>query len=182
MNPNELYVNKGEAAFAASNTNIASYKNNIWLATGGKTSRVFYTKNFGKNWYSYSTPITQGKNTTGIYTMAFYNDKIGIIAGGDYTNKFGNLVNKAITKDGGKTWIASTSNSIPKYVSCVQYIPHEKGKKLIAVSTNGIFYSNDFGLNWIQISKQSFYTIRFVNNKLAWLAGNNKISLLKIAL
>jgi photosystem II stability/assembly factor-like uncharacterized protein len=35
------YLEKGEAAFAASNTNIASFGNVIWIATGGMKSRIY---------------------------------------------------------------------------------------------------------------------------------------------
>src|SRR5690606_19223130 len=36
-------VEKGEAAFAASNSNIAIFGDNAWVATGGKKSRVMHT-------------------------------------------------------------------------------------------------------------------------------------------
>lgn len=36
----KMQLNKGEAAFAASNTNIASSENYLWIATGGMSSRI----------------------------------------------------------------------------------------------------------------------------------------------
>lgn len=36
----KIQLNKGEAAFAASNTNIASSKNYLWIATGGDRKSV----------------------------------------------------------------------------------------------------------------------------------------------
>ena len=173
-------VAEGEAAFAASNTNIAIIKNNVWIATGGKKARVFYASNKAENWKVATTPLIQGKNTTGIYSIDFYDEKNGIIAGGDYTNKYGKSINKAITTDGGKTWTPVSENLEPKYVSCVQYVPNSKGKKIVAVSTNGIFYSNNFGHTWQQISKSGFYSIRFASKNLAWLSGNNVIAKMKI--
>ena len=173
-------IEEGEAAFAASNTNIAVFGKNAWIATGGKNARVFYTADKGKTWNAYNTPIIQGKSTTGIYTIAFYNEKQGIICGGDYTNKFGNSANKAVTFDGGKTWKIVSENLAPKYVSCVQYVPNSKGKELMAVSTNGIFYSNDSGETWQKVSNQGFYSIRFVTNKFAWLSGENVIAKMTI--
>ncbi len=169
---------KGEAAFAASNTNIASNGNKIWIATGGLKSRIFYSPNRGKSWQVYTTPFIQGKSTTGIYTMDFYNTKIGIICGGDYTDKKAELNNKAITTDGGKTWQIVANNNLPGYISCVQYVPNTKGKSIIAVSTEGIFLSNNGGTSWSKLSKNGFYTIRFVNQNLAFLGGRGKIAVL----
>ncbi|MCF6213438.1 MAG: oxidoreductase [Flavobacteriaceae bacterium] len=170
----------GEAAFAASNTNIAHYGKSTWIATGGLKSRLFYTKNKGKSWQVFNTPIIQGKPTTGIYTVAFYNAKIGIICGGDYTDKSAKKNNKAITSDGGKTWTVVANNKLPGYISCVQYVPQTKGKALVAVSTEGVYLSKDGGLQWEQISKQGFYSIRFVNKHRAFLGGQGKLAVLKL--
>jgi len=170
----------GEAAFAASNTNIAIVGKNAWIVTGGIKSRVFHTPDMGLNWNVYKTPIIQGKSTTGIYTVDFYNNKQGIICGGDYMDKFGNSANKAITNDGGKTWKVVSKNKAPKYVSCVQYVPDTKGKEVFAVSTNGIFYSKDFGKNWEKVSDEGFYTIRFATKNTAWLSGNEVIAKMTI--
>jgi photosystem II stability/assembly factor-like uncharacterized protein len=41
-------VKEGEASFAASNTNIAFYKNNIWVVTGGTRARVLKSADKGK--------------------------------------------------------------------------------------------------------------------------------------
>jgi len=169
-------IEDGEAAFSASNTNIAIVGENAWVVTGGLKSRVFHTADMGLTWNVYTTPIIQGKTTTGIYSVDFYNETQGIICGGDYTNKFGNSANKAITNDGGKTWEVIAEDQAPNYVSCVQYVPNTKGKKVFAVSTNGIFYSNNSGRNWKKVSDKGFYTIRFASSNIAWLSGNNIIA------
>ena len=67
-------VEDGEAAFAASNTNIAIVGENAWIVTGGIKARVFHTSDMGLTWKVYNTPIIQGKNTTGIYSVAFFNE------------------------------------------------------------------------------------------------------------
>tara|TARA_R110001583_G_scaffold44428_2_gene140879 strand:- start:1456 stop:2409 length:954 start_codon:yes stop_codon:yes gene_type:complete len=173
-------IEEGEAAFAASNTNISIVGDNAWIVTGGKKTRVFHTEDMGLTWNVYNTPIIQGKNTTGIYSVDFFNEKQGIICGGDYLDKFGNSVNKAITKDGGKTWGVVAENSEPKYVSCVQYVPKTDGKEVFAVSTNGVFYSNNYGEDWTKVSGEGFYSIRFFNKNIAWLSGNNVIAKMEI--
>jgi len=173
-------IMEGEAAFAASNTNIAIVGENAWIATGGIKSRVFHTSDLGLTWKVYETPIIQGKSTTGIYSIDFYDENNGIICGGDYTDKFGDYANKAITVDGGKTWEVVSENSLPKYVSCVQYVPNTEGKEVMAVSTNGIFYSKDSGRNWEKVSEEGFYTIRFASKNIAWLSGHEVIAKMSI--
>ncbi len=169
-------IEEGEAAFAASNTNIAVVGSNAWLVTGGKKARVFHTPDKGKSWKVYNTPIVQGKPTTGIYSVDFYDENNGIIFGGDYTDKAGNIANKAITTDGGKTWTLVADGQAPGYISCVQYIPDTEGWELFTVSTEGIYFSNNKGYNWTKVSDEGYYSIRFSNKNTAWLSGNNKIA------
>ena len=169
-------IEEGEAAFAASNTNIAIVGENAWIVTGGKKARVFHTSDMGLTWNVYNTPIVQGKSTTGIYSVDFYNEKQGIICGGDYLDKFGNTANKAITKNGGKTWEVVAENAEPNYVICVQYVPEPDGKEVFAVSTNGIFYSKNYGKDWKKVSDEGFYSIRLFDKNTAWLSGNNVIA------
>lgn len=166
---------EGEAAFAASNGNIAIVGRNAWLVTGGKRSRVFHTPNMGKTWKVYDTPIVQGEKMTGIYSVDFYNSKNGIIFGGDWSKKDDNTANKAITNDGGKTWQLIADGKEPGYKSSVQYVPDTQGKEVFAVGSTGISFSNDGGHTWKKVSEEGYYTIRFVNKNFAWLAGNNKI-------
>ena len=172
-------ISKGEAAFAASNSNITIYKRNAWIATGGMKSRVFYTHNKGKSWKVFNTPFPQGKATTGIYSIDFYDAENGIICGGDYTDKQNNSNNKAITKDGGKTWQIVANGQLPGYISCVQYVPNTKGKEVMAVSTEGVYHSKNYGHKWEQISIEGYYTIRFIDKKTAFLGGRDKIAILK---
>ncbi|WP_111707569.1 WD40/YVTN/BNR-like repeat-containing protein [Lutibacter citreus] len=173
-------INQGEALFSASNTNISIVGEHAWIATGGLKARVFHSPDMGLTWEVYDTPIIKGKSTTGIYSIDFYNEKQGIICGGDYLDKFGDLANKAITKNGGKTWEIVAENSAPKYVSCVQYVPETEGMELFAVSTNGIFFSNNYGNNWQKISDEEFYSIRFFDKNTAWLSGNKVIAKMTI--
>ena len=114
---------EGEAAFAASNTNIAIVGDHAWVVTGGKASRILHSQNKGKTWEVFETPIVQGEETTGIYSIDFYDELNGFAIGGDYTKPEENAANKMRTKDGGKTWELVAENQNPGYRSCVQYIP-----------------------------------------------------------
>ncbi len=165
----------GEAAFAASNTNIAIKDDKTWVVTGGQKTRVYYSPDKGESWQIYNTPIIGGKNTTGGYSIDFYNDKLGVIFGGDYTNPKGNHANKAITKNGGKTWQLIADNKAPGYKSCVKFIPGSNGQELVAVGITGISYSSDSGKSWVKLSDEPFYTFRFLNSFTAYAAGKGRI-------
>jgi len=166
---------EGEAAFAASNGNIAIIGANAWLVSGGKRARVFHSPDMGTTWKVYDTPIVQGGQMTGIFSVDFYDSKNGIIFGGDWGKKENNTANKAISNDGGKTWKLLANGEGPGYKSCVRYVPDTNGKEVFAVGSTGISFSNDGGYSWKKVSDENYYTIRFVNKNVAWLAGNNKI-------
>jgi photosystem II stability/assembly factor-like uncharacterized protein len=166
----------GEAAFAASNTNIVIKGNNTWIVSGGKKSRVFYSPDKGNTWTVYDTPIVQGKSMTGIFTADFYDAQNGFVTGGDYDVRNQNFSNKAITTDGGKTWNLIAENQGFGYASCVQYVPESNGKGLVTVGFSGIYYSSDSGNSWKQLSTDSsLNTIRFIDNHTAIAAGQNKM-------
>lgn len=165
-----------EAGFAASNTNIAIVKDNVWIASGGKRSRVFHSADKGKTWQVYNTPILQGKAMTGIYSISFIDEKTGVIFGGNWEEKDFNEGNKAITHDGGKTWKLMSNGSGPGYRSCVAFVPGTEGEGLVAVGSPGISYSSDQGGTWMELSDEGFYAIAFVNDSIAFASGRNKIS------
>lgn len=168
-------VSDGEAAFASSNTNIVVKGSNTWVATGGIKSRVLYSSNKGKTWSVFETQIVQGKQMTGIFSADFYDEKIGFIGGGNYDIPNQNFANKAITFDGGKTWKLVGENQGPGQIECVQFVPNSNGKAIVTVGLTGVWYSSNSGESWKQLSKEKFYTFRFLNNETAIAAGKDKM-------
>ena len=169
-------VSEGEAAFATSNTNLTVKGKSIFMVSGGKKSRVFVSKDFGATWKVYETPIVQGETMTGIFTADFYNEKLGIIAGGNYEKQDQNWANKAITKNGGKTWKLIAEKEAFGYASCVQFVPNSNGKQLISVGGTGMFCSADFGKSWTKFSDdKDFFTFRFESEKVFYATGRNKL-------
>lgn len=169
-------VGENEAAFAASNSNIAIAGDQAWIVTGGGRARVFHSPDRGTTWEVYETPIVQGGKMTGIFTVSFYDQQHGIIFGGDWENQAQRTGNKAITADGGKTWTLIADGQAPGYRSSVQYLPGSQRQRIIAAGIPGISYSDDGGRQWVKLSDSTFYTIRVCDSGTsAWLGGPGKM-------
>ncbi|MDQ2720484.1 MAG: oxidoreductase [Bacteroidota bacterium] len=162
---NKPIADSGEACFASSGTNIRKLnKAQAVFITGGSTSHIFIRDKKIK------IPILQGKESTGANSIAVKNDKIMIVVGGDFTTKDSANKNCVITKDGGNTWLAP---KIPPagYRSCVEYL---KKNKWITCGLNGVDISNDEGITWKAISKESFHVCRKAKKgNVVFFAGNN---------
>jgi len=167
---------EGEAAFAASDTNIAIVGGHTWIATGGITSRILYSSDKGLSWSVFETPMVQGLETTGIFSIDFYDAFNGFAIGGDYTKPKNQYSNKIRTNDGGKTWKVVAQDQSPGYRSCVQYVPNSNAMGLVSVGFEGIDYSPNAGDTWKHLSDEGFYTLRFLNDSVAFAAGKGKLS------
>ena len=172
-------IKAGEGFFAASDSNIAIVGDYTWIASGGLSSRVYFSSDKGRSWDVTETPIIQGESTTGIFSISFYDKKKGYAIGGDYTKPKRDSLNKIRTTDGGKTWNTVADNQNPGYRSCVQYVPNSNGEKLVAVGFSGVDFSSDSGLTWKHLSDEGFYTLRFLNDSIAYAAGKGTIAELR---
>lgn len=169
-------TNVGEAAFAASNSSLHVNGNCAWIFSGGKSARVFFSVDKGNSWEVYKSPITHGKEMTGIFSGNFYDENIGFITGGNYENQQESSGNKALTINGGKTWTLISENGGFGYASCVQFVPNSGGKQLVTLGYSGLNYSSDNGTTWKQLlNDKDLHTIRFIDNTTAIAAGKNKI-------
>lgn len=167
--PKKLEVEYG---FAASGTGIPVYGNKtVWLGMGGVKSRVLKSNDGGINWVSVETPLAHGGESTGIYSLAFKNKKIGVAVGGDYTKQ--NIKNTMVfTENGGMTWhLPETQTN--EYRECVA---HYRGNIFIAVGPSGIDISKDNGKNWIKETREvkDLTAIAFAkNSRIGFAVGKN---------
>lgn len=178
---NDVVLNKGEAAFAASNTNIASTKKYLWIATGGLASRIIRLNFKTEKFEVFSTPFIQGESSQGMYSIDFSDDQFGIAVGGDYTKQADNVNNIATTHDGGKTWQIQASGSNAGYMTCVKIRPGSKGKEIIAVGDQHISYSADFGKTWKKISdEKNLYVCEWIDQNSVVVTGKDRIAIMKL--
>lgn len=176
---NDVYIpnyKKGEAHFAASNSNIAMKGNTVWIATGGTISRIFkFSWEKPYEWKAIETPFVRGE-ASGIYSIDFFDEKFGIAVGGDYTKQAENINNIATTFDGGETWQIQASGKNGGYKTCVKIRPKSKGKDIIAVGDQNIEFSSDFGKTWTTISKEkNLYVCEWIDENTLVFAGKDKI-------
>jgi len=158
-----------EGAFAASGTNIAVYgKKYAWIGLGSAApARVLRTTDAGRTWKVFETPLRSGPSS-GIFSVAFRDEKHGIVAGGDYQKEKEAIDNLAITHDGGATW--TLVKGLSGFRSVVAYVPGTT--TLLAIGPAGGDYSTDDGRTWTAISGPGFDTFSFVRGqRFGWAAG-----------
>jgi len=179
-NYSHLKLNLGEAAFAASNTNISVGQNYLWIGTGGNSSRILRLNLKNDKLEAFNTPIVQGISSQGIYSIDFSGDKFGIAVGGDYTKQDANINNIATTNNGGETWQIQASGQNAGYMTCVKIRPESKGKDIIAVGDQHISYSSDFGKTWEKVSdEKGLFVCTWIDKNTVVLAGKDRIVKMK---
>ncbi len=164
----------GEGAFAASNTNIAISGDQCWIATS--RGRIFYSPDRGQNWEVYQTPADVSRESQGLFSLDFHDGAVGFAIGGDYADAAVREGNKILSRDGGRSWIRVADGANPGYKSCVRFVPGSGGKDLVAVGYTGIAYSGNQGMDWTHLSDEGFYTLRFVNDSVAFAGGNGRLA------
>jgi photosystem II stability/assembly factor-like uncharacterized protein len=159
----------GEAAFAASGTSLVLRgRNAMWIGTGGGgKARVMYSPDRGATWTVAETPVHADGPAAGIFSLAFFDDKLGVAVGGDYTKRTLAAMSVALTEDGGKTWRAAKAPPAA-FLSGVAYAG--SASKLVAVGLAGTFTSSDGGDSWTQVDTVAMNTVKFLGNE-GWAVG-----------
>jgi photosystem II stability/assembly factor-like uncharacterized protein len=171
------HVEQGEASFAASGTNIRFMGSHVYIATGGKESRIIHRNQDGIFWHYIKPPILKGADSQGIFSMAILNRKKIIIVGGDYLKEAQTEKHVFFTSNGGKKWqFPKTATS--GYRECVEYI---NKNTVIAVGPSGSDISLNGGKNWKPLSHgTNLHVIRKARKgSLIIAAGRQKIAILK---
>jgi photosystem II stability/assembly factor-like uncharacterized protein len=160
---------ENEGAFAASGTNIAVYgSDTAWIGLGAAArARVLRTTDGGRTWKIFETPLASGQSS-GIFSIAFRDEKHGVIVGGDYQKEKEATDNLALTNNGGATW--TLVKGLSGFRSVVTYVPG--ARVLLAIGPAGGDYSIDDGKTWTPLSGPGFDTFSFARGKrFGWGAG-----------
>ncbi|HVX38687.1 MAG TPA: hypothetical protein VHB25_03855 [Gemmatimonadaceae bacterium] len=163
----------GEAAFAASGTClIVRGSSTVYIATGGgATARVFRSTDRGRTWTVADTPVHAGNSASGIFSIAFSDDRHGVVVGGEYTKPKTPTDNVALTDDGGRTWRLARGPLPQGYMSAVAYVPGTRGRTLVAVGLAGTARSDDGGERWSMIDSVAYNSVAFASKDAGWAAG-----------
>jgi len=167
----------GEASFAASGTCLRVEKGTIWIASGGKRSRMLSLTPGGDKWAYIDLPITQGKSSEGAFSMAIIKNTV-VIAGGDYS-KDKKTDSVAVVYTGKpKPEFTAPAKGPAGFQSCVECL---SDGIFLTTGTPGSHITVDNGKTWQQIDATSFNVCRKAKKgKLVLLAGDKgKIGIFK---
>ena len=163
----------GEAVFAASGTSMRSLTTGTaMIGTGGSTSRILMSNDFGQSWIAIPVPGAMNKSSAGIFSL-WLNDARSVLGvGGDYEDEKSTVANIWLTQNGGKKW-TTVSQAPGGYRSCVEAIGENL---LMAVGPSGADLSSDKGKTWSPVRCPGGHVIRSSpQKKLILMAGKDRI-------
>jgi|HubBroStandDraft_1064217.scaffolds.fasta_scaffold95079_2 hypothetical protein len=156
-------ADQGEGSFAASNTVLdlartpqldPTWKYSFRFVSGTATHSYLSTLRFENTQtcepcraetLRVELPMAQNSESSGIFSLGFRSDLVGVVVGGDYKKPDGTIRTAAFSDDGGKSW--RLSKTPPHgFRSAVAY--DAATKTWITVGPNGTDISTDDGRNW----------------------------------
>jgi len=161
----------GEGYFAASGTNVAVFgASHAWLGTGAaERARVLRSTDRGRSWQVADTPLAAGPSS-GIFSIAFRDERHGTVVGGDYEKESEAADNAAVTSDGGATW--TPVRGLSGFRSVVKHVPGTAAT-WIAVGPTGADISTDDGRTWTADVGPGYDTLSFAPGRpVGWGAGS----------
>lgn len=161
----------GEAAFAASNTQLAVQGSaNAWIATGGGAeARVFRSTDRGRTWSVSSSGLPGGKSA-GLFGIAFSDARHGLAVGGDYAIARGPTDRAVRTSDGGVTWSEAGLAHPDGVTTGLVFVPGSRPPAFVAVGAHGTAISRDFGATWTFGDTLTYWGVGFAG-PTGWAAG-----------
>ena len=146
-----------EGAFAASGTNVAVLGQDLaWFAT--TAGRVLRTRDRGRTWNVATAPLPTGPSAE-IFSIAFRDDRHGVVVGGDYKKESEAVDNAAFSEDGGVTWRRAVGLS--GFRSVVARRPGDDDPFWIALGPSGADVSRDDGRSWAPFEAPGCHAFSF---------------------
>jgi photosystem II stability/assembly factor-like uncharacterized protein len=166
-----------EAGIAASGTGIVVSGADVWIATGGDTSRILWWKADQASWLESGSTLSQGGGC-GVFSLCYSDAAKLMLVGGCYLDSTKVTGNSAISdysdydSETEHKWSYTTRfqlESPPRgYRSCVA--SSSLKELLVTCGRTGVEYSLDDGLNWIPLSDEGYYTCALADST-GWLMG-----------
>ncbi len=158
----------GEGAFAASGTCVVMRSDlSAWVGTavGGRVLRFGVDKSS-----AIGTPIFNAAPASGIASLAFAGDRLGMAAGGDLGAPDAYLDNVIVSIDGGRSWALAGRPAFPGPVYGLAYVPLQP-KTVVAVGPKGAAWTEDHGETWALLDGGNYWGIGFSSTGIGWLTG-----------
>ena len=160
-------VKYGETAFAASGTCLITQgKSNAFIVSGGASARVLRSQDRGLTWSDVNPTFISGTSGSGIFSIAMFDSKKGVIVGGNYEKPQQNKLNIAFTRDGGASW--TSGKGLGGYRSGVAYVDKET---IIAVGSSGSDISIDDGKTWSNLDSDNYNSVQARGKRGVWAVG-----------
>ncbi len=169
---------EGEGAFASSGTCVVTRPGGLgWFGTGasGVDTRVIRTADYGVTWEEAPTPLESFDETSGIFTLAFLDDRTGAAAGGDDGRKDMQFEDVILTDDGGRTWRRGGRTGLGGSVYGIAWVPGAPTPTLVAVSPAGSAISRDGGDSWTRVDSVNAWAVSFAAPDAGWSVGGGLI-------
>ncbi len=139
--------------------------NEGWIWLGTSKARVLRTRTICCFWQSAQTPLASGNDSSGVFSLAFRDQKHGVAVGGDYRQPNGATGNAAYSSDGGEHW--SAAGKPPHgYRSAVAWDATHQA--WITAGSNGSDISYDDGKTWQWLDSGNWNAL-----SLPWAVGPN---------
>ena len=162
----------GEGGFAASGTCLVTVgASAAYVGTGAGSSRVLRTRDRGRSWEAFETPIVSAAATAGITSLSFWDEENGIAVGGDIAAPEGPQDNVAILSDGARIARLTTSPAFSGAVYGVAHVPGTSPPIVVAVGPKGASYSLDSARTWMPLSEDSYWSVGFQSSGAGWIVG-----------
>jgi len=163
---------EGEGGFAASGTCLAVGAQNVaWIGTGNSDpARVLRSNDRGWTWVASETPLIAGE-AAGITSIAFRDERYGLVVGGNLALPDEHTENVAVSSDGGVNWTAGGKLRMAGAAYGGAWVPGIGTPIAVAVGPGGADWSADGGATWSGFDDRDWWGLAFVSPDAGWIVG-----------
>lgn len=164
---------EGEAAFAASGSSLLlDAAGGVWLGSGGRAARLFYSPDRSTTWIAIDTPFRQGGPSEGIFALTMLDGQIYAV-GGDFQQPDSAGGNEGVfSGNPARVWRAPAQVPPRGYRSGVAAARVRNNVMLIAVGPGGSDVSNDQGRSWTPFDAVGFHAVRASRDGVFYASGS----------